>query len=92
MVEFWMNNLEIHALKKFDADLVHFMLNSISEDEHPDMMEKSIGILEYHGVQMKDAMLQLGEEDEEGKKIELDTLGLKGDTNMEDDKSVEKGD
>ena len=56
----WMQTMEVHHLKEFEADFVQFLLNGIA-DEALDISPKCIEFLEQHGVRMKDALLQLGD-------------------------------
>lgn len=58
----WLSTMEINCLKDFDPVFVQFLLNGIA-DEHKDIQEKSIQLLEEHGKLMQDALIQLGEED-----------------------------
>ena len=51
----WMQAMEIHHLKTYEADFVQFLLNGIS-DEVLDISPKCIQFLEEHGVRMKDAL------------------------------------
>jgi hypothetical protein len=63
----WMTSIEIHHLKNYEADFIQFLLNGVS-DEVLEISPKCIKFLEEHGTRMKDALIQLGdiEEDEEG--------------------------
>lgn len=52
-------------INKFQKDLLLFLLNGAS-DETDSVREKAIQILERHGNDMKEALIQLGEEKENG--------------------------
>eukprot|EP00347_Sterkiella_histriomuscorum_P014258 403361569 len=58
----WLNNLEINSLKEYDPILVQFLLNGVT-DEYPEIQNRCISMLEDHGKNMRDALIQLGEED-----------------------------
>ena len=64
MVEFWLQNMDINALKKYEKDLTLILLNGISEDQLLDISVKSSSVLETHGVHMKEALIALGDEEE----------------------------
>ena len=53
--------MEIHALRKYESHFVLYLLNGAS-DEIPDISKSSIDMLEEHGRNMTDALIQLGEE------------------------------
>jgi hypothetical protein len=66
----WINNMEINSLKEYDSTFVLFLLNGIS-DENIEISEKCIAMLEDHGKNMKEALIQLGDELDE--KMNIDT-------------------
>ena len=57
----WLSNMEIHSLRKYEHTFVLFLLNGMS-DEIPDISRFSREMLEEHGRNMRDALIQLGEE------------------------------
>ena len=64
--------MEIHHLKEYEADFIQFLLNGIA-DEALDISPKCIQFLEEHGLRMKDALIQLGDiQDEDKEKAGLD--------------------
>lgn len=60
----WMKNMDIHYLKMFEADLVQFLLNGISDDKL-DIGPMCIDFLDEHGKRMKEALKALGEDEQE---------------------------
>lgn len=54
--------MEINSLKEYDPTFVFFLLNGMSDDTK-EIAEKCVIMLEEHGKNMKDALIQLGEED-----------------------------
>ena len=73
VIDYWLKNMDIHAIKKFEKDLILFLLNGAS-DEMEEISNESIEILERHGNDMKEALVVLGEEakDEENKDVEME--------------------
>ena len=69
VIDYWLKNMDIHATKKMQKDLLLFLLNGVS-DEIEDIRDMSIEILERHGNDMKEALVALGEE-EENKDVEM---------------------
>jgi hypothetical protein len=53
--------MEIHSLIKYDHHFVLFLLNGLA-DEVPEVQSVCREMLEEHGRNMKDALIQLGEE------------------------------
>jgi len=75
--------MEVHHLKFYEADFVQFLLNGIS-DEVLDISPKCITFLEEHGNRMKDALVKLGDLEEENEaENALETKD--GEKNKEDD-------
>lgn len=73
----WMKTIEVHHLKEYEADFIQFLLNGIS-DEALEISPKCIAYLEEHGNRMKDALIQLGDiEDDDTKMDELTNKGKK---------------
>lgn len=52
--------MEIHFLKEYEADFVQFLLNGIADDAL-EISPQCINFLEEHGNRMKDALIQLGD-------------------------------
>lgn len=69
VIDYWLRNMDINATKKFEKDLLLFLLNGAS-DEVDEIRDQSIEILERHGNDMKEALVKLGEEDDEMKQEE----------------------
>ncbi len=69
----WLTNIEIHSLMKYEHHFVLFLLNGLS-DEIPDISMAAKDMLEMHGRNMKDALIQMGEEkpDEGDEKMSID--------------------
>jgi hypothetical protein len=57
-----MQNMDIHWLKKFEADFVQFLINGISDDKL-DIGPMCIRFLEDHGKRMEEACKALGDDD-----------------------------
>jgi hypothetical protein len=55
--------MEIHSLRKYEHHFVLFLLNGLS-DEIPEISKACKVMLEEHGKNMYDALIQLGEEEE----------------------------
>jgi len=70
--------MDINSTKKFEKDLLLFLLNGAS-DEIEEIQQESIQILERHGNDMKEALEAIGEEDEsmkvdeENKDVDMDS-------------------
>lgn len=85
-----MKNIEIHYLKTYEADFIQFLLNGISDDAL-EISPKCIAFLEEHGNRMKDALIKLGDiEDENEQKVDEPLTG-KGDNNKTDDQMTQDG-
>lgn len=52
----WLNNMEIHALRKYEHHFVLFLLNGLS-DEIPEISTAAKQMLEDHGKNMHDALV-----------------------------------
>lgn len=63
VIDYWLKNMDIHATKTYEKDLLLFLLNGVS-DEIDEISNEAITILERHGNDMKEALVQLGEEDD----------------------------
>lgn len=74
----WLTNIEIHSLMKYEHHFVLFLLNGLS-DEIPDISMAAKDMLEAHGRNMKDALIQMGEEkpDDEDEKMSIDGFSSK---------------
>lgn len=71
VIDYWLKNMDINAIKKFEKDLLLFLLNGVA-DEIEEIRDESIQILERHGNDMKEALIRIGEE-EENKDVEMDS-------------------
>ncbi|CDW87607.1 UNKNOWN [Stylonychia lemnae] len=69
VLQHWLNSMEINSLKQYDATFVLFLLNGIT-DEYAEIQNKSIQLLEEHGKNMREALIQLGEEDQKMSDVE----------------------
>eukprot|EP00352_Strombidinopsis_acuminata_P009427 CAMPEP_0176358724 /NCGR_PEP_ID=MMETSP0126-20121128/15791_1 /TAXON_ID=141414 ORGANISM="Strombidinopsis acuminatum, Strain SPMC142" /NCGR_SAMPLE_ID=MMETSP0126 /ASSEMBLY_ACC=CAM_ASM_000229 /LENGTH=63 /DNA_ID=CAMNT_0017713081 /DNA_START=781 /DNA_END=972 /DNA_ORIENTATION=- len=56
--------MEINSLRKYESHFVLFLLNGIA-DENEDISKHCREFLEKHGLRMRDALKQLGEEEED---------------------------
>lgn len=65
--------MEINALRQIEHNFILFLLNGIA-DENQDISVKCKVMLEEHGKNMKDALIQLGEESEEDNKMQIDEI------------------
>mmetsp|Transcript_31614 Transcript_31614/g.31081 ORF Transcript_31614/g.31081 Transcript_31614/m.31081 type:complete len:141 (-) Transcript_31614:19-441(-) len=76
VIDYWLKNMDINATKKFQKDLLLFLLNGVS-DEMEEISEQAVSILERHGTDMKEALVALGEEEaeEEKKDVEMELEG-----------------
>lgn len=63
MLHHWLTNMEIHSLIKYENHFVLFLLNGLS-DEIPEISKACKTMLEEHGKNMHDALIQMGEEEE----------------------------
>jgi hypothetical protein len=67
----WLTSMEIHALIKYEHNFVLFLLNGLS-DEIADIAKASKEMLESHGHNMRDALIQMGDEKaEEDEKMSI---------------------
>lgn len=85
-----MKSIEVHYLKTYEADFIQFLLNGISDDAL-DISPKCIDFLEEHGNRMKDALIQLGDLEDESEQKEDGELTGKGDNNKMDDQMTQDG-
>lgn len=67
----WLVNIEIHSLRKYEHHFVLFLLNGLS-DEIIDIGGVCKELLEEHGKTMREALIQMGEEQEESDKMSID--------------------
>ena len=58
--------MELKSLRSFESNFVLYLLNGAA-DENQEIATQCIQFLEEHGERMKDALKQLGEDDEEMK-------------------------
>lgn len=56
--------MEINSLRKYESHFVLFLLNGIADDNE-DISKHCKEFLEKHGLRMRDALKQLGEEEDE---------------------------
>lgn len=63
VIDYWLKNMDINSTKIFEKDLLLFLLNGVS-DEVDEIRDEAVTILERHGNDMKEALVQLGEEDD----------------------------
>lgn len=68
----WLTSMEIHALIKYEHHLVLYLLNGLS-DEIPEISKAAKEMLESHGHNMRDALIQMGEEQPEQEKMSVDS-------------------
>ena len=61
VLKHWLTSMEIHALIKYEHHFVLFLLNGLS-DEIADIAKTSKELLESHGNNMRDALIQMGDE------------------------------
>lgn len=61
VLKHWLTSMEIHALIKYEHHFVLFLLNGLS-DEIGDIAKTSKELLESHGHNMRDALIQMGDE------------------------------
>jgi hypothetical protein len=61
VMKHWLVSMEIHALIKFEHHFVLYLLNGLS-DEIPEIAKTSKEMLEMHGHNMRDALIQMGDE------------------------------
>ena len=67
----WLTSMEIHALIKYEHHFVLFLLNGLS-DEIADIAKACKEMLESHGHNMRDALIQMGDEKaEEDEKMSI---------------------
>lgn len=69
VLQHWMTSMEVHYLKEYEADFVQFLLNGIA-DEALDISPRCVTFLEEHGNRMKDALIQLGDLEDDEKNLE----------------------
>ena len=69
----WLTSMEIHALIKYEHHFVLFLLNGLS-DEIADIAKTSKELLESHGHNMRDALIQMG--DEKAEEEEVDKMSI----------------
>jgi hypothetical protein len=71
VLKHWLVSMEIHALIKYEHHFVLFLLNGLS-DEIADIAKASKEMLESHGHNMRDALIQMGDEKaEEDEKMSI---------------------
>lgn len=77
VIDYWLRKMDIYAIKKFEKDLILFLLNGAA-DEIEEIRDESIQIMERHGNDMKEALATIGEEDdgeqnEESKDVDMES-------------------
>jgi hypothetical protein len=71
VLKHWLVSMEIHALIKYEHHFVLYLLNGLS-DEIPEIAKTSKEMLEMHGHNMRDALIQMGDEKaEEDEKMSI---------------------
>ena len=55
--------MEINSLRQHEHHFILFLLNGIA-DEIPEIREKCKNVLEEHGKNMKEALIEMGEEEQ----------------------------
>lgn len=74
VVEHWLINMDLNAIKVFEGDFVLCLLNGVS-DEQEEIASLAKRLLDDHGKRMKDALTQLGElEPEKEKNTDSDMI------------------
>ena len=63
VVRFWMTNMDIKSVRLFESTFILFLLNGIA-DEVEEIARPNETFLEEHGARMRDALKQLGEDEE----------------------------
>jgi hypothetical protein len=61
VLKHWLVSMEIHALIKYEHHFVLYLLNGLS-DEIPEIVKTSKEMLEMHGHNIRDALIQMGDE------------------------------
>ena len=68
----WLTNMEIHSLRRFEHHFILYLLNGAA-DEVPEISKQCRDLLETHGQNMREALIQMGEEKaEEEEKMSVD--------------------
>lgn len=72
VLKHWLTSMEIHALIKYEHHFVLYLLNGLS-DEIAEIAKTSKEMLESHGHNMRDALIQMGDEkaQEEDEKMSI---------------------
>jgi hypothetical protein len=73
VLKVWLTNMEIGYIRAYEHHLVLFMINGIS-DESKDISKACAAMLELHGTNMKQALIELGEEKPAEKKEENSSM------------------
>ncbi len=63
MLHHWLTNMEINSLRQYEHHFILHLLNGVC-DEYEEVSTHCKKLLEEHGNNMRDALKQLGEEDE----------------------------
>lgn len=66
VINYWFENMDILSKenKKYQKDLVLFLLNGAS-DEHDEVRDRAIQVLEQQGSYLKEALVKLGEDEQD---------------------------
>ena len=62
VLQHWLTNMEINSLRQFEHNFILFLLNGMT-DEQADISQHCKELIEEHGRTMKDALMQMGEEE-----------------------------
>ena len=71
VLRYWMTNMEIQGLRAVESSFIGFLLNGMS-DEDKEISVSCRDFLEEHGKRMKEALIALGDEEEEKKDMTID--------------------
>ena len=64
VLKYWMVHMELKSLRKFESNFILYLLNGAA-DENQEIATLCIDFLEEHGARMRDALRQLGEDEDE---------------------------
>jgi hypothetical protein len=65
----WLSNMEINSLRQYEHHFILYLLNGIT-DEYAEVSKTCKNLLEDHGNNMKDALKQMGIDEEEKMSID----------------------
>lgn len=64
VLKYWMVHMELKSLRMFESNFILYLLNGAA-DENQEIATLCIDFLEEHGARMRDALRQLGEDEDE---------------------------